>query len=273
MSNSCQKPKRSTPKRFSLTAVLRTPCLFACGFNAHSMSIRLSNPGPGLQRPSSTGKLPAYLAPPKNDVIDPSLQRIKTELTLLALLEGNFLTKFNKLIDTVPLNFQKPLRDSRPGFEGWTMLHHAAFLGNTDVISMLLSKGHPIDLLDTAVNKSTPLHLAIMNNKVEAAGALVGFTASCSLTDIRGANAFHLAARVSGIMVKKLVEAGDFNREQINQLLSMTDAKRRFPEDVAANSIVKEALTAFRTMGFVPRKVRNLPGRKSMLNPLLATQR
>ena len=184
---------------------------------------------------------------------DPTLIRITQRLTLLALLSDGNIQKFCKICETHPPDYNYTnVRDSRPGYEGWTLLHHAAVLGDVDVCSFLVNKGHSVDVLDTSVNKVTPLFMAIYHNNVDVACKLIQYGASLDRKDIRGDNLFHYAARVTGIMVKSLVKAGKLSRDEINRLTTTTNAKRQLPEDVAASEIVKKIIVHFRTIGYVP---------------------
>ena len=191
---------------------------------------------------------------------DPTLIRITEKLTLLALLQSNFIQKFFKQCENHPADYNYSIiRDNRPGYEGWTLLHHAAVIGNTNVCAFLIDKGHAIDTTDTSVNLVTPLMMAIHHNNVETACKLVEFGASLDRKDMRGENCIHYAARVTGIMIKRLIQAGKLNRDEINRLTNDTNVKRKLPEDIAASDIVKETIIHFRTIGHVPKKIRNLP--------------
>lgn len=200
---------------------------------------------------------------------DPTLIRITEKLTLLALLQGNFIQKFYKQCENNPADYNYTIiRDNRPGYEGWTLLHHAAVLGNTNVCAYLIDKGHAIDVTDTCVNLVTPLMMAIYHNNIETACKLVEFGASLDKKDIRGENGLHYAARVTGIMIKRLIKAGKLNREEINRLTSETNVRRKLPEDIAVSEIVKETIIYYRTIGHVPKKIRNLPlKRRTLINP------
>lgn len=204
------------------------------------------------------------------EVLDPQLIKIKNILTLFALIEGGFVKRFIKTFNTTPhLDISAhPVRDSRPGYEGWTLLHHAALLGDVRVVAFLVEKGHPIDIIESSISKQTPLMIAITHNNVDVAKELVMLGADPSLTDFRGENAIHYAARVSGIMIKEIIRVGNFSRDQIAALMTATNAKKKFPEDLSASDIVKETLVQFRAFGYIPKKIRNLPSKKRS-NPLL----
>ena len=196
-----------------------------------------------------------------NDEIieDPTLVKIKDRLTLFALLEEKYFKKFYKYCDLNFPELHSELRDSRPSFEGWTLLHHAAHGGDVQACAYLIDRGHPIDLVDSAASLVTPLMLAISHNNVEAASKLVQFGALLQKADIKGENALHYAARDTGIMVKRLIEAAGCTREEISRLTTATNVKRKFPEDLAVSDVVKDTLLQFRTLGYIPTKVRNLP--------------
>jgi len=203
------------------------------------------------------------------EVLDPSLQKIKTELTLFALLEGGFVKRFMKAFNTAGIKLMKrPIRDSRPGFEGWTLLHHAAMLGDTKVISFLVNKGHSVDVADSSISRVTPLMVAVTHDKGEATKELVNLGADLSLTDMSGENAIHYGARVSGTIIKDMLFAANADKEQILALVTTPNCKSKLPEQICSSEVVKETLVNFRVFGYIPTKVRNLP-RKTRMNPLL----
>lgn len=148
-------------------------------------------------------------------------------------------------------------RDMRTETAGLTLLHEAARLGSIVAIQHLLSIGHDINLIDTSVSRITPLFEAIASNHIEAVGLLIRYGASLSVQDIRGENAFHYAARSGARMVKCLVKYCNLSKEVIQHLVSVTNVKLKFPEDVAANALTKEILINLRTKGYHPQNSRN----------------
>lgn len=204
------------------------------------------------------------------EVLDPQLQKIKTELTLFALLEGGFVKRFIKAFNAADIKLTtRPIRDSRPGFEGWTLLHHAAMVGDTKMISFLLNKGHAVDVTDSSISRVTPLMVAVTHDKVEAAKELVRLGADLSVTDMGGDNAIHYSARVSGTIVKEIIIAANLSTEQILALVTTPNCKSKLPEQICRNEVVKDAIVNFRVFGYIPTKVRSLPV-KTRMNPLLA---
>jgi len=204
------------------------------------------------------------------EVLDPVLEKIKTTLTLFALVEGGFVSRFIKAFNVAnPKLAQRPLRDSRPGFEGWTLLHHAAMLGDPKVVAFLAERGHAIDIIDSSLSCMTPLMVAIAFDRVSVANELITLGADPSATDMSGDNAIHYAARVSGTMIKEIIKSGNFSSDHITALVTTPNCKRKFPEDISANDVVKETLMNFRCFGYIPTKVRHLPS-KRMKNKLVA---
>ena len=86
-------------------------------------------------------------------------------------------------------------RDERAGFEGKTLLHHAARVGNNEIVTHLLSMGHSVDPWDSSNSKVTPLMEAVARNFIETAVILIEAGASVGAQDVNMENVFHYAAR------------------------------------------------------------------------------
>jgi ankyrin repeat protein len=143
-------------------------------------------------------------------------------------------------------------RDVRDEFAGLTLLHEAARLGHQVAVQHLLSIGHSVDPLDSSVSRQTPLLFSILENHLEIASILVRFGANLSIQDGRGENAMHYAARTGARMIKCLIRNSNLSKENIQALVSVTNIKLKFPEDVATTALAKEILISLRERGFYP---------------------
>jgi ankyrin repeat protein len=147
-------------------------------------------------------------------------------------------------------------RDMRSEFAGLTLLHETARLGYQVAVQHLISIGHNINPIDSSVSRMTPLLEAIASGQLEIVGLLIRCGASLSMQDVREENAFHYAARSGARMVKCLVKNSTLSKEVIQHLVSVTNIKLKFPEDVAANALTKEILIDLRVKGFHPQSSR-----------------
>lgn len=148
-------------------------------------------------------------------------------------------------------------RDMRGEFAGLTLLHEAARFGHLAAVQHLLSIGHELNPIDSSVSSVTPLLEAIAANQLEVVGLLIRYGASLSAQDVRGENAFHYAARSGARMVKCLVKNCSLSKDVIQHLVSVTNIKLKFPEDVGANALTKEILVNLRVRGFHPQSNRS----------------
>jgi ankyrin repeat protein len=65
-----------------------------------------------------------------------------------------------------------------------------------------------------------------------------------------GENALHYCARNgSTIMIHKILQAAELSPSGIQELLSQTNVKLKFPEDVAKNQLTREVLKDYRKTG------------------------
>eukprot|EP00601_Ochromonadales_sp_CCMP2298_P002817 CAMPEP_0173172174 /NCGR_PEP_ID=MMETSP1141-20130122/2166_1 /TAXON_ID=483371 /ORGANISM="non described non described, Strain CCMP2298" /LENGTH=128 /DNA_ID=CAMNT_0014094189 /DNA_START=428 /DNA_END=812 /DNA_ORIENTATION=+ len=113
--------------------------------------------------------------------------------------------------------------------------------------------GHPVEQVDSGLSKKTPLMDAVAAQNVEIAIVLVENGAQLHYQDTNGENAMHYAARSgSSRMVKWLIKASGMNREEIRNLVSTTNIRLKYAEDLAKNSMTKDVLVNFREFGNSP---------------------
>ena len=143
-------------------------------------------------------------------------------------------------------------RDRRMESHNLTLLHLAARYGLIKAIEYLISLGQDVDVIDTSVSKRTPLFEAITAMQEDAAYILIKYGARLDYQDVNGENGFHYAARVGARMVKVLYNNCDLSKSEIQKLVSVTNIKLKFPEDIAANSLTKEILMDLRQQGYRP---------------------
>ncbi len=179
-------------------------------------------------------------------------QLISDQHQLFLSLSPNDLTckLFLSLCEKMEINSIIQSRDMRGEYSGLTLLHEAARYGLLDAIHYLLTIGHAINPIDTSISRVIPLMEAIMYGHIEIVGVLLRCGASISYQDSRGENAFHYAARNGARMVKCLVKYCNLSKEMIQHLVSVTNVKLKFPEDIAANALTKEILVDLRERGY-----------------------
>ena len=100
---------------------------------------------------------------PKGDILD-------------AVQSGDIATVKKFLDEGVPVD----LTDE----EGWSLLHHAAALGQVEVINLLREKGCRVDLIDN--EGRTPLHHAAINGDIETIRLLIAMGSNVNLVDNEG---------------------------------------------------------------------------------------
>jgi ankyrin repeat protein len=155
-------------------------------------------------------------------------------------------------------------RDSRPGYEGCTLLHEACRYGCMNAVVYLIGIGHLIDCIDTSVAGVTPLMEAIQENQLEVVEFLMRSGVSLFQVDVRGENAMHYGARVGSRMCKLLLSHPEVAPSDYRVLLSTKNIKLALPEDVAANSFIKTMFQSIRETGsFEPPKRANTKRSKS----------
>ena len=93
-----------------------------------------------------------------------------------AVQSGDIATVKTFLDDGVPVD----LTDK----EGWSLLHHAAALGQVDVINLLREKGCCVDLIDN--EGRTPLHYAATNGDIETIRLLMAMGSNVNSVDNEG---------------------------------------------------------------------------------------
>ena len=151
--------------------------------------------------------------------------------SLLADEEGSLSSFKNKLSelerDKLAMLVEEIQDVSAKDDEGWTPLHYAAEMGNTEFIPLLLSNGANIEEVD---NKGrTALHHAM--ESLETMKVLVRHGADINAKDNMGSTALHWAARSSYTweMVKWMVELGaDVNARDNDGSTALLSAAARF---------------------------------------------
>jgi len=170
--------------------------------------------------------------------------------------EHHDISLFTEQVDKFKNCDLSSFRDATIGFEGKTLLHHACKMGNMRMVRYLIAAGHNVEVYDTSVSLRTPLMQAIESGFIHISALLVQSGAALETVDIRNENALHWAARSSCRMVKSIVQASGLGYAQLQSLASMTNIKLLFPEDVALNPIIQEALVSLREKGYFPVRVR-----------------
>lgn len=157
---------------------------------------------------------------------------------------------FKEKSKEIPTEVLVSLRDKRSGFEGRTLLHNAARSGALAAVLHLIRLGHSVTCYDSSQTLVTPLMDAIKYNRIEIAIVLVEHGADLTTQDINGENALHYAARSnSSRMIKFLIKAAGFSVDQCKAVASVTNVKRKFPEDLCKGSVTREILENFRKLG------------------------
>jgi uncharacterized membrane protein YgcG len=122
-------------------------------------------------------------------------------------------------------------RPSRPGSgsEQQTSnktLHEAAATGDITQVQLLLSQGTDINLLN--LNRTTPLHIAILNRKKEIAELLVNNDANLNKTNKRGLTPLHVASTTGQKeIVELLISKGADVNIMVGRENALTLAKKK----------------------------------------------
>lgn len=141
-------------------------------------------------------------------------------------------------------------RDTRRDFQGRTLLHSCCARGLLEGTAFLIRLGHEINCIDSSTTRMTPLMEAIKINNLDIAEILLENGASVQYTDINGENALHYAARMgSSRMVKLLLTSSALSTHDIRNCASAASIKLKYPEDLAGNSLCKDVLVNYRTLG------------------------
>ena len=120
------------------------------------------------------------------------------------------------LLEQHPKAVHRHMAYPRPwGEELWLPLHHAARLGKTDVIEMLIDKGANLDgrtrfILGPMKARATALHIAVSEHQLEAARLLLRNGA-----DLHARKADNASPRE---MVEALIDAGQAGWEPFLEL-------------------------------------------------------
>lgn len=157
---------------------------------------------------------------------------------------------FREKISDIEIETLISLRDVREGNERRTLLHNAARKGSMSVVLFLIRNGHQLDVIDSNVSRITPLMDAISNKRTEIALVLVESGASLDFCDVNGENAFHYIARSGNCRIlRKISSLSWVSKAHLMDWASSTNIKRRLPEDIASNAMMKEILEGFRQKG------------------------
>lgn len=147
-------------------------------------------------------------------------------------------------------------RDSRQGFEGNTLLHNSAMIGDLSVVRFLLKHGAEIDAFNSSASLMTPLMMALSFDMFGVALELARAGARLEIQDRNGENAFHYVARSGSAMtLQALVEAAQLSGQAVQALASVVNIKLKFPEDLASG-VCREILLSYREIGHYVRKPR-----------------
>ena len=101
----------------------------------------------------------------------------QSEVDILDAVQSGDIATVKKFLDEgVPVD----LTDE----EGWSLLHHAAAVGQVDVINLLREKGCHVDLIDN--EGRTPLHYAATNGDTETIRLLIAMGSNVNFVDNEG---------------------------------------------------------------------------------------
>ena len=181
---------------------------------------------------------------------------------LFYALETMNATEFIDMIESyihgdtsISREFVLAARDKREGHWGDTLLHRAVTSNAIWQARYLVEIGALLDAIDTSTKKATPLMHAIHINNETMAVFLVSSGASLACIDINHENALHYIARFGSLnMLRVCIQESQLSAEMIRELASSPNIKMKFPEDVAGNSMIKDALIMLREHGFFVHK-------------------
>ena len=181
---------------------------------------------------------------------------------LFHALETSNATEFIDMIESyihgdtsMSREFILAARDKREGHWGDSLLHRAVTSKCIWQARYLVEIGASLDAIDTSTKKATPLMHAIQINDETMAVFLVSSGASLACVDINHENAFHYIARFGSLnMLRVCVQESQLSAEMIRELTSGPNIKMKFPEDVAGNSMIKDALVMLREHGIFLHK-------------------
>ncbi|MEN8220382.1 MAG: ankyrin repeat domain-containing protein [Pseudomonadota bacterium] len=105
--------------------------------------------------------------------------------------------------------------------EAWTLLHHAAINGHTDIAELLLDKGTKIDAKDK--EGWTPLMVASANSHTDLATLLIKKGANVNVADKNGITPLHSAAingyiKLASLLIEKGADVNTENKEGMTPL-------------------------------------------------------
>lgn len=182
-------------------------------------------------------------------------QALFSQLNLLDEESRGFIEACNQLEAQVIII----ARDTRPGFEGNTLLHEACRLGCPEAVVHLIELGHIVDCIDTCATKVTPLLAAIEAGNIDIVEILMRSGASLYAQDIRGDNAMHYGARSGSRMCIRLLKHPEMTAVDYRSLLATENVKLMIPAEYAANPYIEQLFTSMSNTNMVrngPRKVK-----------------
>ncbi|TVY76036.1 Ankyrin-3 [Lachnellula suecica] len=134
-------------------------------------------------------------------------------------------------IDLIKLLVEKGADVNAEDEHGRLALHHAAILGNEDVLRILLENGAEVDCTDTFRHSRTALHYATKFQKETAVQVLLEYKAAVNTLDAKDRTALHLAAK--GV------------RERIVELLLEKDADPKLADKEGNTPLHLAVITLF----------------------------
>ena len=154
----------------------------------------------------------------------------------MALLRSYFIVH-----GTAPLLEGKKSRCHHKDEWGRTLVHTAAWWGNTNILRFLLTLGADVNVHDTSVTRSTPLLEAARAGNRQVCEFLIRYGAKVKIADSHGDTAFHWAARRGHgtLIAVMLAKSEEFQGASSTRgVLEMDNNKLHIPLDVASNETV-----------------------------------
>lgn len=128
---------------------------------------------------------------------------------------------------------------------GWTLLHVAAFAGNTANVELLLKKGAAIDARAESRFRNTPLQAALLAGEIDTAKLLLDRGADALIRQSKGATPMHEAALLGRQdLVQLLLDHGaELNSVADNGQTPLAEAVRGGHAELAEWMKAKGAVT------------------------------
>lgn len=147
-----------------------------------------------------------------------------------AILEHLYAIASDHLINKVDVD----LVINRDKYEGWTLLHWAAFCNQPDAIHLLALQGADINIKDKNADKS-PFCIAVSRNCYAAAKALLLQGADIDIPDSRGCTPLHIAVKQGNVRMMKFLLANGAN-------VNCRDNQKRTPLNIAIGNYQIECI-------------------------------